>query len=32
MPHEIAPVFNDNLARYLGGRALRHVVDRRHGY
>jgi phosphoglycerate dehydrogenase-like enzyme len=32
MPEEIAPVFNDNLARYLAGRPLRHVVDRRRGY
>ena len=32
MPEEIAPVFDDNLARYLGGRRLRHVVDRRRGY
>lgn len=31
-PEEIAPVFNDNLARYLAGRPLRHVVDRRRGY
>jgi glyoxylate/hydroxypyruvate reductase A len=31
-PDAIAPVFNDNLARYLAGRALRHVVDRRQGY
>ncbi|MBI2206883.1 MAG: D-2-hydroxyacid dehydrogenase [Candidatus Rokubacteria bacterium] len=31
-PDEIAPVFNDNLARYLSGRRLRHVVDRRRGY
>jgi glyoxylate/hydroxypyruvate reductase len=29
---EIAPVFNDNLARWLGRRPLRHVVDRRRGY
>ena len=28
----IAPVFNDNLARYLARRPLRHVVDRRQGY
>ena len=28
----IAPVFNDNLARYLAGRPLRHIVDRRQGY
>ena len=31
-PDAIAPVFNDNLARYRAGRALRHVVDRRQGY
>ncbi len=31
-PDEIAPVFNDNLARYLSGRPLRHVVDRSRGY
>jgi phosphoglycerate dehydrogenase-like enzyme len=31
-PEEIVPVFNDNLARYLAGRPLRHVVDRRRGY
>ena len=31
-PEEIAPVFNDNLARYLAGRPLRHVADRRRGY
>jgi phosphoglycerate dehydrogenase-like enzyme len=31
-PEDIAPVFNDNLARYLAGRRLRHVVDRRRGY
>jgi phosphoglycerate dehydrogenase-like enzyme len=31
-PEEIAPVFNDNLARHLAGRRLRHVVDRRRGY
>jgi D-3-phosphoglycerate dehydrogenase len=29
---EIAPVFNDNLARWLDGRPLRHVVDRARGY
>jgi glyoxylate/hydroxypyruvate reductase len=29
---EIAPVFNDNLARFLAGRPLRHVVDRVRGY
>ena len=32
MPEELAPVFNDNLARYLAGRPLEHVVDRRRGY
>ena len=32
LPEEIAPVFNDNLARYLARRPLRHVVDRRRGY
>ena len=31
-PEEIAPVFTDNLARYLARRPLRHVVDRRRGY
>jgi phosphoglycerate dehydrogenase-like enzyme len=31
-PEEIAPVFNDNLARYLAGKPLRHVVDRKRGY
>lgn len=31
-PGEIAPIFNDNLARYLAGRRLRHVVDRARGY
>lgn len=29
---EIAPVFNDNLTRWLAGRPLRHVVDRVRGY
>ena len=28
----LTPVFNDNLARYLAGRPLRHIVDRRQGY
>lgn len=32
VPEEITPVFNDNLARYLAGRPLRHVVDRARGY
>ena len=31
-PEQITPIFNDNLARWLGGRRLRHVVDRRRGY
>lgn len=31
-PREIAPIFNDNLRRYLAGRPLRHVVNRRRGY
>ncbi|MGH7353515.1 MAG: D-2-hydroxyacid dehydrogenase [Candidatus Rokuibacteriota bacterium] len=31
-PEEIAPVFDDNLKRWLAGRPLRHVVDRRRGY
>jgi phosphoglycerate dehydrogenase-like enzyme len=31
-PDEIAPIFADNLARFLTGRPLRHVVDRRRGY
>ncbi len=29
---EIVPVFNDNLARFLARKPLRHVVDRRRGY
>jgi phosphoglycerate dehydrogenase-like enzyme len=32
LPAEIAPLFNDNLRRYLGGRPLRHLVDRARGY
>jgi len=32
VPEEIVPVFNDNLARFVAGRPLRHVVDRRRGY
>jgi len=32
LPEEIVPVFNDNLARYLAGRPLRHIIDRRRGY
>jgi glyoxylate/hydroxypyruvate reductase len=31
-PEELAPVFNDNLARWLRGRPLQHVVDRARGY
>jgi phosphoglycerate dehydrogenase-like enzyme len=32
VPEDLARVFNENLARYLAGRRLRHVVDRRRGY
>lgn len=31
-PAEIAPIFNDNLRRYLSGRPLRYAVDRKRGY
>ena len=31
-PAEIAPIFNDNLRRYLSGRPLRYLVDRKRGY
>ena len=31
-PGEIAPIFNDNLRRYLAGHALRYEVDRKRGY
>ena len=31
-PGEMAPIFNDNLARFLAGHRLRHLVDRRRGY
>lgn len=31
-PEGIAPLFDDNLRRFLGGRRLRHVVDRARGY
>ena len=31
-PDELAPIFNDNLARWLAGRPLRHAVERRRGY
>ena len=29
---EIAPIFNDNLARWLSDQPLHHIVDRRKGY
>jgi phosphoglycerate dehydrogenase-like enzyme len=32
LPGALASVFNDNLVRFLAGRPLRHVVDRRRGY
>jgi phosphoglycerate dehydrogenase-like enzyme len=32
LPEDLAPIFNDNLARFLAGRPLRHVVDRARGY
>jgi phosphoglycerate dehydrogenase-like enzyme len=32
VPAEITPVFNDNLRRYLAGRPLRYVVDKKRGY
>lgn len=32
VPEEIAPIFNDNLHRFLQGRALRGRVDLRRGY
>jgi len=31
-PGEIAPIFDDNLRRYLAGRTLRYVADRERGY
>ena len=31
-PEEIGPIFNDNLRRFLAGKQLRHIVDRRRGY
>jgi len=31
-PGEIAPIFNENLRRYLAKRPLRYVVDRARGY
>jgi phosphoglycerate dehydrogenase-like enzyme len=32
IPAEIAPIFNDNLRRYVAGRPLRFAVDRQRGY
>jgi glyoxylate/hydroxypyruvate reductase len=32
VPEDVARVFNDNLARFLAGRRLRHTVDRSCGY
>ena len=32
LPEEIAPIFNENLRRFLGGRPLRGRVDTRRGY
>ncbi len=32
VPEEIAPIFNENLKRFLSGRALRSRVDIRRGY
>lgn len=32
VPEEIAPSFNENLRRFLGGRPLRGRVDIRRGY
>lgn len=32
LPEEIAPIFNDNLRRYLSGKKLRYLVDRARGY
>lgn len=32
IPAEIAPIFNDNLRRYLSGKKLRYLVDRARGY
>ena len=29
---ELAPIFNDNLARWVRGRPLQHVIDRARGY
>jgi len=32
VPEEIVPLFTENLGRFVAGRPLRHVVDRRRGY
>ncbi|MBI4610061.1 MAG: D-2-hydroxyacid dehydrogenase [Candidatus Rokubacteria bacterium] len=32
VPEEIAPIFNENLRRYLAGKRPRYVVDRSRGY
>lgn len=32
IPEEIAPIFNDNLRRFLSGKKLRYRVDRARGY
>jgi glyoxylate/hydroxypyruvate reductase A len=32
IPEDIAPIFNDNLARFLRGQRLHHVVNRARGY
>ena len=32
VPDEIAPIFEENLSRFLAGRRLRFAVDRRRGY
>jgi glyoxylate/hydroxypyruvate reductase A len=32
IPEEIAPIFNENVKRFLGGRALLGRVDTRRGY
>ena len=31
-PEQLTPLFNRNLARYLAGQPLHHVVDRKRGY
>jgi glyoxylate/hydroxypyruvate reductase A len=32
LAEDVAPIFADNLTRFLAGRPLRHVVDRQRGY